>query len=288
MIYCMVKMANIIDGRQIASEIKKNLGKRAEAFYRANGRKIGLAVVLVGNDPASEIYVKFKIKACEEVGVQSFVHKVGEGTSETEIVNIIKGLNCDAAVDGILVQLPLPKHIDSMRVLSNISVKKDVDGFHAENAGKLFLGAEDGIYACTPNGVLELIKSTGVDIVGKHAVVIGRSNIVGKPVSALLMSENATVTVTHSKTVNLKSHTQLADIIVSAAGVKHLVSADMVKKGAIVIDVGIIRENGKIYGDVDFENVKHFASHITPVPGGVGPMTVAMLLKNVVDTACGT
>lgn len=278
-------MGNIIDGKAVAAEIKKNIAERAAAFEAKHGRKIGLAVVRVGNDPASEIYVRNKIRACEACNVRSFSHILGASATQSEVVDIINELNEDTNVDGILVQLPLPGHIDERTVLGAISPEKDADGFHTINAGKLFAGEKDGVVACTPRGIIELIKSTGTVIEGKHAVVIGRSNIVGKPVAALLLENNATVTVCHSRTRNIAQLTVLADILVVAVGKKHFVTADMVKPGAVVIDVGMNRDDTGLYGDVDFENVKDIAGYITPVPGGVGPMTVAMLLANTVDGA---
>lgn len=278
-------MAEIIDGKALAARIKRDIAARATEFYDKNGRKVGLAVVRVEGDPASEIYVRNKVKACEECFLASFSYTFKADVEEQELIALIRRLNADRNVDGILVQLPLPKHIDPRRVLSEISPKKDADGFHVINAGKLFLGEADGTAACTPRGIIELIKSTGVDAEGKHAVVIGRSNIVGKPVAALLLSENATVTVCHSKTRDLKDITRTADILVAAVGKKHFVTADMVKPGAIVIDVGMNRDETGLHGDVDFDAVKEVAGYITPVPGGVGPMTVAMLLLNTVDGA---
>ena len=278
-------MSEIINGKAVAAEIRKTVLERASAFERKRGRKVGLAVVRVGDDPASAIYVKNKIKACEECGIASYSHCMGANTSQAELIELISKLNADAYVDGILVQLPLPKHIDERETLSVILPEKDADGFHAVNAGKLFLGERDGTVACTPRGIIELIKSTGVGIEGKRAVVIGRSNIVGKPVAALLLEHNATVTVCHSKTVVLKEITRQADILVVAVGKKHFVTADMVKRGAVVIDVGMNRDESGLHGDVDFDGVKEVAGYITPVPGGVGPMTVAMLLLNTVDGA---
>lgn len=278
-------MSEIINGKAVAAEIRKTVLERASAFECKHGRKVGLAVVRVGDDPASAIYVKNKIKACEECGIASYSHCMGANTSQAELIELISKLNADAYVDGILVQLPLPKHIDERETLSVILPEKDADGFHAVNAGKLFLGERDGTVACTPRGIIELIKSTGVGIEGKRAVVIGRSNIVGKPVAALLLEHNATVTVCHSKTVDLKEFTRQADILVVAVGKKHFVTADMVKRGAVVIDVGMNRDESGLHGDVDFDGVKEVAGYITPVPGGVGPMTVAMLLLNTVDGA---
>lgn len=278
-------MSIIIDGKKLASEVKAEVKIKANEFERIHSRKVGLAVVKVGNDPASAIYVRNKIKACELCDIKSFSYEFDETVSEASVIELIHALNDDDRIDGILVQLPLPKHIDERTVLASITPKKDADGFHVVNAGKLFLGENGGSVACTPLGIMELIKSTGVDIVGKHAVVIGRSNIVGKPIAMLLLNANATVTVCHSKTQNLKEITQSADILVAAVGKKKFVTEDMVKHGAIVIDVGMNRDDEGLFGDVDFDAVKNVAGYITPVPGGVGPMTIAMLLKNTVDGA---
>ena len=278
-------MAEIIDGKALAAKIRSELLVRANAFENNFGRKIGLAVIRVGMDPASAIYVRNKIKACEQCNIHSFSYDLEEGVSCEQLVGLIHDLNADVQVDGILVQLPLPKHIDERAVLAEIAPQKDADGFHAVNAGKLFLGEKDCTVACTPRGIIELIKSTGVPIRGKHAVVVGRSNIVGKPVAALLLANDATVTVCHSRTANLKEITLSADILVVAIGKSKFITADMVKRGAIVIDVGMNRDENGLCGDVDFDSVKDVAGYITPVPGGVGPMTVAMLLCNTVDGA---
>ena len=281
-------MGNIIDGKALSAKIKEEVKARAVAFEREHGRKIGLAVIKVGDDPASAIYVRNKIKACEACNIASFSYCLSGNEPQDKIIELIQSLNADAKVDGILVQLPLPKHLDEKAVLAHISPDKDADGFHTVNAGKLFLGSDaTGHVACTPRGIIELIKSTGVPICGKHAVVVGRSNIVGKPVAMLLLENNATVTVCHSRTEILKDITRTADILVAAVGKKHIITADMVKKGAVVIDVGMNRDDSGLYGDVDFERVKDIAGYITPVPGGVGPMTIAMLLSNTVDGACG-
>ena len=276
-------MAKIIDGRVIADRIKKELEKKATTFIKKHGRKCGLAVVLVGNDPASEIYVSNKIKACELVGVASFVHRYAADIEQDELIKLICNLNDNKSIDGILVQLPLPNHIDSTVVVEAINPQKDVDGFCAVNAGKLSRG-EKGIIPCTALGCLELIKSTGITLPGAHAVVVGRSNIVGKPVAQLLLNHDCTVTVAHSKTKDLANLTKQADILIAAVGKKHFITADMVKSRAVVIDVGINRQNSNIFGDVDFEAVKDIAGYITPVPGRVGPLTVAMLLANVLDS----
>jgi len=276
--------ATIIDGKLIAQQLREKLKIDAGAVAKKRRNPIGLAVVLVGENPASKVYVKNKIAACEQVGIKSFSHHLDINTSESDLISLIKKLNSDKTVDGILVQLPLPKHIDERTVLGAVDPKKDVDGFHTENAGALFLGMQDCLPACTPAGCVHLIKSTGVDLVGKHAVIVGRSNIVGKPVAMLLLQENCTVTITHSKTKDLGDVTRSADILVVAIGRKNFISGDMVKPGAIVIDVGINREDDKLYGDVNFEEAVKVAGYITPVPGGVGPMTIAMLLANTVKT----
>lgn len=278
-------MSSLINGKELAAKIKQSVRERAAMFEQKHGRKVGLAVVRAGDDPASAIYVRNKVKACEECNIASFSHILSAATTQAELLQLVNKLNYDPNIDGILLQLPLPKHIDERVVLSAISPEKDADGFHVVNMGKLFSGEAGGNVACTPRGIIELIKSTGETISGKHAVVIGRSNIVGKPVAALLLQNNATVTVCHSKTQGLKDITRTADILVAAVGKKHFVTAEMVKRGAIVIDVGMNRDESGLYGDVDFEAVKDIAGYITPVPGGVGPMTVAMLLLNTVESA---
>lgn len=272
-------MAKIIDGKQISLDIKNEL-KEKVAKYKEQGIEITLAVVKVGNDPASAVYVRNKEKACEYVGINSKTLALPEETTEEELLNVVKELNEDKNVNGILVQLPLPKHIDESKVLLTIDSTKDVDGFHPVNVGKMVIG-EDTFLPCTPVGIIEMIKRTDIDIEGKECVVIGRSNIVGKPMAMLMLKENATVTIAHSRTKGLKEVTKRADIIVAAIGKAKFVTADYVKEGAVVIDVGMDRdENGKLCGDVDFESVSKVASAITPVPGGVGPMTVTMLLVN--------
>lgn len=272
-------MAKIIDGKQISLDIKNEL-KEKVAKYKEQGIEITLAVVKVGNDPASAVYVRNKEKACEYVGINSKTLALPEETTEEELLNVVKELNEDKNVNGILVQLPLPKHIDESKVLLTIDSTKDVDGFHPVNVGKMVIG-EDTFLPCTPAGIIEMIKRTDIDIEGKKCVVIGRSNIVGKPMAMLMLKENATVTIAHSRTKDLKEVTKRADIIVAAIGKAKFVTADYVKEGAVVIDVGMDRdENGKLCGDVDFESVSKVASAITPVPGGVGPMTVTMLLVN--------
>ena len=276
--------AKIIDGKAIATYEKSLIRKDAEEFCAKYGRPVGLAVIIVGEDPASKVYVSNKIKACEETGIRSFSYALPESSTDEEIISLIEELNANENVDGLLVQVPLPKHLNERKILSHITVEKDVDGFCATNVGNLLLGRECN-KACTPAGIITLIKSTGVDIQGKHAVVIGRSNTVGKPVALMLLEMNATVTVCHSKTENLAEICKTADVLVAAVGRKHIVTADMVKEGAIVIDVGMNRVDGKLYGDVDFDNVSEVAGYITPVPGGVGPMTVTMLLHNTVKVA---
>lgn len=267
---------NIIDGKAISNEIQENIRKEVELL----DKKPGLAVILVGEDSASKVYVNNKEKMCKKLGINSFVYRLPEDTSEKELLDLIEKLNNDSDVDGILLQHPVPSQIDEMKAFCTISPMKDVDGFNIVNRGKLAVG-EDAFVACTPLGVVEMIRHEGITIKGKHCVIIGRSNIVGKPLFELMLRENATVTVCHSKTVNLKDICKTADILVAAIGKPKFVTEDMVKDGAVVIDVGINRIDGKLIGDVDFENVSKKASYITPVPGGVGPMTIAMLMKNV-------
>lgn len=272
-------MAKIIDGKAISAEIKEEL-KEKVAEYKKQGVEITLAVVKVGNDPASAVYVRNKEKACEYVGITSRTLALPEETTEEELLKVVNDLNEDKAVNGILVQLPLPKHIDESKVLLAIDSNKDVDGFHPVNVGKMVIG-EETFLPCTPAGIIEMLKRTDVEISGKECVVIGRSNIVGKPMSMLMLKENATVTIAHSRTKDLKEVTRRADILVAAIGKAKFVTADYVKEGAVIIDVGMDRdENGKLCGDVDFDSVSQVASAITPVPGGVGPMTVTMLLVN--------
>ncbi len=272
-------MAKIIDGKAISLAIKDEL-KEKVAEYKNKGIDITLAVVKVGNDPASAVYVRNKEKACEYVGINSRTLALPEETTQEELLNIVRELNEDDTVNGILVQLPLPKHIDESEILLAINSTKDVDGFHPVNVGKMGIG-EDTFLPCTPAGIIEMLKRSDIDIEGKECVVIGRSNIVGKPMSLLMLKENATVTIAHSRTKDLKEVTKRADILVAAIGKPKFVTADYVKEGAVVIDVGMDRdENGKLCGDVDFESVEPKVSAITPVPGGVGPMTVTMLLVN--------
>ena len=272
-------MAKIIDGKVISQKVKDELKIKVDDFKKTYGRQITLAVILVGNNPASQVYVKNKIKATEYVGMKSLSFNLPETATEKEVSETVLSLTNDCSVDGILVQLPLPKHLDENKILSLISANKDVDGFLAENVGKLMLGQPTTV-ACTPFGVLKMLKSENIELSGKNAVVLGRSNIVGKPMAMLLLKENCTVTICHSKTQNLKEICKSADILVAAIGKPKFVQADMVKDGAVVIDVGINRTENGLVGDVDFDNVKNVASYITPVPGGVGPMTIAMLLEN--------
>ena len=272
-----------IDGKAISQQIKDELKEKVEG-YKTQGKEISLAVILVGNDPASAVYVGNKKKACEYIGINSVSYELPESTTKEELLDIIDKLNKDDKINGILVQLPLPAHINEDEVIKAISPDKDVDGFHPENVGRLSIG-QKGFVSCTPAGVIELLKRSNIDIEGKNCVVIGRSNIVGKPMSLLLLRENGTVTITHSRTKNLKEYTKNADILVVAIGKPQFIGADYVKEGACVIDVGIHRgEDGKLCGDVDYESVKEVAGALTPVPGGVGPMTIAMLMKNCVES----
>ncbi len=269
----------IIDGKAIAGEIKEECRVKAEE-YREKGIEITLAVVQVGSDPASGVYVRNKKQACEACGIRSLSYELPEETCEVELLELIEKLNRDEAVNGILVQLPLPGQIDEKKVIQAIDAKKDVDGFHPMNAGALCTG-ERGFVSCTPAGIIQLLKRSRIAIAGKECVVIGRSNIVGKPAALLLLAENGTVTVCHSRTADLKEVTKRADILVVAVGKPKFITAEYVKEGAVVIDVGIHRkENGKLCGDVDFDSVAPKCSAITPVPGGVGPMTIAMLMSN--------
>jgi len=272
-------MANIIDGKAVSAQVKENIRQEVEQL-KAKGVEIGLAVVIVGDDPASQVYVRNKEKACETVGFNSFKYALPAETTEEELLALVDKLNNDDRVDGILVQLPLPKHLNDKIIIDNIRPDKDVDAFHPVNVGKIMIG-DYSFLPCTPAGVMELIDSTGVEVAGKECVVIGRSNIVGKPQAMLLLHRSGTVTVCHSKTQNLKEVCSRADILVAAVGRAKMVTSDYIKEGAVVIDVGMNRdENGKLCGDVDFEDCKEKAGYITPVPGGVGPMTIAMLMKN--------
>lgn len=277
-------MAQIIDGKKISQEIKDEL-KEKVAKYKEQGVEITLAVIQVGHNPASTVYVGNKKKACEYIGIHSLAYELEDTITEKELLELINNLNRREDVNGILVQLPLPAHIDEKKVIETIDPKKDVDGFHPMNVGALSIG-DEGFISCTPYGIIELLKRTGVDIKGKECVVVGRSNIVGKPISMLLLRENGTVTITHSSTRDLKEVTKRADILVAAIGKPKFITGDYVSDGVVVIDVGINRdENNKLCGDVDFESVEPKASAITPVPGGVGPMTIAMLMTNCVEAA---
>ena len=274
----------ILDGKAVSLKVKENVKVRAEELKKF-GIEPTLAVVLVGEDKASQTYVRAKEKACNEYGIKSVAHRLSENTTQNELLALINVLNLDDSIHGILVQLPLPKHIDTNVVLAAIDPRKDVDGFHAVNVGKLVSGL-DGFVPCTPLGVMEILKEYGIDVAGLNAVVIGRSNIVGKPMANLLLNASATVTVTHSKTKNLKEICKNADLIVAAIGKPFFLKADMVKDGAVVVDVGINRlDDGRLVGDVDFDEVAPKCSYITPVPGGVGPMTIAMLLNNTILAA---
>lgn len=278
-------MAQIIDGKAVSAAVKEEVAAETAKLRDEYGLKVGLAVVIVGNDSASRVYVNNKKKACETVGFQSFEYALDENTTQEQLLDLVNVLNRDERVNGILVQLPLPKHIDEKAVINAISPDKDVDAFHPVNVGKIMIG-EYSFLPCTPAGVMRLIESTGVDITGKQCVVVGRSNIVGKPQAMLLLQKNGTVTVCHSKTKNLKEICLGADILVVAIGRAKFITGDMIKEGAVVIDVGMDRdENGKLCGDVNFESAKEKAGWITPVPGGVGPMTIAMLMKNTLTAA---
>jgi methylenetetrahydrofolate dehydrogenase (NADP+)/methenyltetrahydrofolate cyclohydrolase len=276
--------AQIIEGKKISDLIREEMITETAAL-KEKGIIPGLAVVLVGEDPASKVYVGSKEKACQQLGFYSEVHRLAADTSEEDLLAVIERLNNQSTINGILVQLPLPKHINEKAVIDAIAVDKDVDGFHPESVGNLVIG-DDSLLPCTPAGVIELIKRSGVDIPGKHAVVIGRSNIVGKPVAMLLLRENATVTICHSRTANMEEIAKQADILVVAIGKAKAIDSKFVKPGAIVIDVGINRlENGKLAGDVDFDDCLETAGFITPVPGGVGPMTITLLMKNTITAA---
>lgn len=273
----------LIDGKKISKEIKDEL-KEEVAGLKANGKEVCLAVVQVGNDPASSVYVNNKKKACAYIGIESESYELPEETTEEELLLLIERLNKEEHVNGILVQLPLPSHIDEDKIIRAISPDKDVDGFHPVSVGRLWIG-EKGFLSCTPAGIIQLLKRSGITVDGKECVIVGRSNIVGKPMAALLLRENGTVTVAHSHTNNLKDITKRADILIVAIGRKQFITADYVKEGAVVIDVGMHRdENNKLCGDVAFDEVAEHTSAITPVPGGVGPMTIAMLMNNCVET----
>jgi len=276
--------AQLIDGNALSKQLRADVGQRAAAL-RARGVTPGLAVVLVGDNPASQVYVRNKVKACEDSGLHSVLEKYPATLSEADLLARVDALNNDPAIHGILVQLPLPAHIDAHKVIEAISPAKDVDGFHVASAGALMVG-QPGFWPCTPYGCMKMLESIHYDLKGKHAVVIGRSNIVGKPMALMLLQKNATVTICHSATKDLKAMTLQADVIVAAVGKRNVLTADMVKPGAVVLDVGMNRnDEGKLCGDVDFEGVKEVAGYITPVPGGVGPMTITMLLVNTLEAA---
>lgn len=278
-------MAKLINGKEVSAAVKLRVKNQTEELLEKNGITPGLAVVIVGNDPASRVYVNSKKKACAEVGFNSYEYALPEETTQQELLELVEKLNNDPKVNGILCQLPLPKQIDENAIINAIRPEKDVDAFHPFNVGKIMIG-EFAFLPCTPAGVMELIDSTGVEVSGKNCVVIGRSNIVGKPMSMLLLHRSGTVTICHSKTQNLIEICKNADILVAAVGRANFVTADMVKEGAVVIDVGMNRlDNGKLCGDVDFNEVEKKASFITPVPGGVGPMTIAMLMQNTLTAA---
>ena len=276
-------MAKLIDGKAISQQIKDELKEEVAAFKK-EGTEICLAVIQVGNDPASSVYVRNKKKACAYIGVESRSYELPEETTEEELIRLVEELNADDTVNGILVQLPVPKHIDEDKIIRTISPDKDVDGFHPASVGRLWIG-EKGFLSCTPAGIIQLLKRTGIEIAGKECVIIGRSNIVGKPMAALLLRENGTVTVAHSRTKDLKEVTKRADILIVAIGKERFITSDYVKEGAVVIDVGMHRDaDNHLCGDVDFADVEPHTSAITPVPGGVGPMTIAMLMNNCVET----
>lgn len=277
-------MSKIIDGKAVSAQVKERI-KAETAELKKQGIEVGLAVVIVGDDPASKVYVRNKKRACEQVGFNSYEFALPEDTTEEQLLELVQKLNADDKVNGILVQLPLPKHLDDKVIINNILPEKDVDAFHPVNVGKIMIG-DYSFLPCTPAGVMELIASSGTEIAGKECVVIGRSNIVGKPQAMLLLHKSGTVTVCHSKTKNLKEVCQRADILVAAVGRAKMITSDYIKEGAVVIDVGMNRdENGKLCGDVDFEDCKEKAGFITPVPGGVGPMTIAMLMQNTLTAA---
>jgi len=280
----MHEPGQLIDGVALSSQLRTEVASRAAAL-KARGITPGLAVVLVGENAASQVYVRNKVKACQESGLHSVLEQYPVSTPEDALLARIDALNRDPAIHGILVQLPLPAHIDAQKVIEAISPAKDVDGFHVSSAGALMVG-QAGFWPCTPYGCMKMLESIGYELKGKHAVVIGRSNIVGKPMALMLLQKNATVTICHSATVDLKAMTLQADVIVAAVGKLNVLTADMVKPGAVVIDVGMNRNaQGKLCGDVDFDGVRQVASHITPVPGGVGPMTITMLLVNTLEAA---
>lgn len=275
--------ATILNGKELSNSIRKDLTNEVIEL-KAKGKTPGLAVILVGDDPASHIYVRGKKKACDEVGIYSRVYELPASTTEEELVKLVDELNNDTKINGILVQLPLPPHVDENHVLDQVDPIKDVDGLHIANIGKLNTG-QDGFVACTPKGIIRLIEHTGQDIKGKHAVIVGRSNLIGRPVAQLLLNKDATITICHSKTIHLKVYTKEADILVAATGVPELIDGEMIKPGAIVIDGGTTKVNGKLKGDIHYESAYKVAGYITPVPGGVGPMTITMLLENTIE-AC--
>ena len=276
--------ALLIDGNVLSQQMRADFAARTQSLI-SQGIRPGLAVVLVGENPASQVYVRNKVKACEQVGIHSLLEKYPHDLSQADLLARVDALNNDPNIHGILVQLPLPSHIDAQKIIEAISPSKDVDGFHVASAGALMTGLP-AYWPCTPHGCMKMLESIGYKLKGKHAVVIGRSNIVGKPMALMLLQENATVTVCHSSTVDLKHHCLQADVIVAAVGKRNVLTADMVKPGAVVLDVGMNRDDaGKLCGDVDFEGVRQVAGYITPVPGGVGPMTITMLLANTLDSA---
>jgi methylenetetrahydrofolate dehydrogenase (NADP+)/methenyltetrahydrofolate cyclohydrolase len=276
--------ALLIDGNALSQQMRADFAARTQSLI-AQGVRPGLAVILVGENPASQVYVRNKVKACEQVGIHSLLEKYPQALSQADLLARVDALNNDPSIHGILVQLPLPAHIDAQKIIEAIAPSKDVDGFHVASAGALMTGLP-AYWPCTPHGCMKMLESIGYKLKGKHAVVIGRSNIVGKPMALMLLQENATVTVCHSATVDLKHHCLQADVIVAAVGKRNVLTADMVKPGAVVLDVGMNRDDaGKLCGDVDFEAVKLVAGYITPVPGGVGPMTITMLLANTLDSA---
>lgn len=277
-------MTKIIDGKVISQEIRNEVAADVAALQEKSGVIPGLAVVIVGEDPASQIYVRGKEKACQEVGIYSEKHELPADVSEEELASLVNKLNAEPKIHGVLVQLPLPKHINEDTIIDTIDPKKDVDGFHPVSVGNLLIG-KPGFLPATPYGIIVLLERSGIDIAGKNAVVVGRSNIVGKPVAVLLLQHNATVTICHTKTRDMTEHTKMADILVTAVGKAKIITADMVKDGVVVIDAGTTRVEGKLYGDVDYDDVARKAAAITPVPGGVGPMTIAMLMQNTLKAA---
>ena len=278
-------MATIIDGKLVTAKIREEIRNESAAFEKETGVKPGLAVIIVGDDPASQVYVRNKGKACEEVGFYSEIHRLPAQTTEEELLSLVHNLNENDKIHGILVQSPLPKHLDEALIVNNIRYEKDVDAFHPVNVGKIMIG-DYNFLPCTPAGVMELLKAYDIDVCGKEVAVVGRSNIVGKPQAMLMLHANATVTICHSRTKNLSEVLRRADVVVMAIGKAKFLKADMIKEGAVIIDVGMNRdENGKLCGDVDFDECEKKASYITPVPGGVGPMTITMLMKNTLTAA---